>query len=81
VTNGGHFDQYNVVCKVSVTGLSDTGRATIAQTTPGQTTTCQVTLPTAPPAGTYNVTAEVVPVPLETDTTNNYQTFPVRFTG
>jgi hypothetical protein len=81
VTNGGHFDQYNVVCKVSVTGLSDTGRATIAQTTPGQTTTCQVTLPTAPPAGTYNVTAEIAPVPLETDTTNNYLTFPVRFTG
>jgi hypothetical protein len=81
ITNGGHFTETNVECKVSVTGLSDTGTQQIAQTTPGQTTTCSVALPTAPPSGTYNVTAEVVPVSGESNTNNNYMTFPVKFTG
>jgi hypothetical protein len=81
ITNGGHFTETNVECKVSVTGLTDTGTAQIAQTTPGETTSCTVTLPTAPAAGTYNVTAEVVPVPGESNTTNNSMAFPVKFTG
>jgi hypothetical protein len=81
VTNGGHFTESNVQCKVSVAGLTDTGTAQISQTTPGETTTCTVTLPTAPPAATYNVTAEVVPVAGESNTTNNYMRFPVKFTG
>jgi hypothetical protein len=81
ITNGGHFTESNVECKVSVAGLTDTGTAQISQTTPGETTTCTVTLPTAPPAATYNVTAEVVPVPGESNTTNNSMTFPVKFTG
>jgi hypothetical protein len=81
LTNGGHYNEYHVECKVSVVGLGDLGTAQIAETTAGQTTTCQVTLPTSPPASTYNVTAEVVPVPGETNTANNYLTFPVKFTG
>ena len=81
ITNGGTFTENNVVCKVSVEGLSDTGSYTITQTTAGETTTCDVTLPSAPPSGTYNVTAEVVPVPGETNKANNYATFPVDFTG
>jgi hypothetical protein len=81
ITNSGHFTESNVECKVSVAGLTDTGTAQISQTTSGETTTCTVTLPTAPPAATYNVTAEVVPVPGETHTANNYLTFPVKFTG
>jgi hypothetical protein len=81
LTNGGNFTEHNVECKVWVVGLNDVGTASIAQTTPGQTTTCQVTLPTAPPASVYNVTAEVVPVSGEKDTSNNSLTFPVKFTG
>jgi hypothetical protein len=81
VTNGGNFDEYDVGCKVSVSGLSDTGTSTIPETTPGETTTCSVTLPSLPPPGTNTVTAEVVPVPGEKDTSNNYLSFPITFTG
>ncbi len=80
LTNGGHFDQFNVECKVSVAGISDVGSTLITETTPGETTTCQVTLPTSPAAGTYNVTAEVVPVRGEVNTADNFMTFPVKFT-
>ncbi len=79
ITNGGDFNESNVGCKVSVTGLSDTGTATIAQTSPKQTTTCAVTLPSAPTPGTYGVTAEVLPVPGETNTKNNLLTFSITF--
>ena len=80
LTNGGHFDQFNVECKVSVAGISDVGSTLITETTPGETTTCQVTLPTSPAAGTYNVTAEVVPVRGEANTADNYETVVVKFT-
>ena len=79
LTNGGQFTEYDVGCKVSISGLSDTGTGTVSQTTPGQTTTCSVTLPSAPTAGTYQVTAEVVPVPGEKNTANNSMTFSVSF--
>jgi hypothetical protein len=79
LTNGGDFDEYNVVCKVTVTGLSDTGSYTIPETFPGHTTTCPVTLPSAPTAGTYTVTAEVVPVEGETNTANNFLMFSITF--
>lgn len=79
LTNGGDFPEFNVGCKVSVSGLSDTGTSTISETTPGQTTTCTVKLPTAPTPGTYNLTAEVEPVPGEKNTANNVLTFPVTF--
>jgi CARDB len=79
ITNGGTTNEYDVECKVSVSGLSDLGTATIPETTPGQTTTCSVTLPFPPTAGTYSVTATVVPVPGEANKTNNTATFPVIF--
>lgn len=79
VTNGGQYTEYNVGCKVTVVGLSDTGSTTLAQTTAGQTTDCSVKLPTAPTPGTYQVTAEVAAVPGEKDTANNSITFSVTF--
>jgi hypothetical protein len=79
ITNGGTTNEYDVECKVSVSGLSDLGTATIPETTPGQTTTCSVTLPFPPTAGTYSVTATVVPVPGESNKANNTATFPVIF--
>jgi CARDB len=79
LTNGGNFNEYQVECKVSIEGLSDTGTSTIPETTAGQTTTCSVQLPSPPPSGTYRVTAEVVPVPGETNKSNNYMTYAVTF--
>lgn len=81
LTNGGDFNEYNVVCKVSVAGLSDTGTTTIPETFAHQSSTCTVKLPSPPAAGTYNVTAEVEPVPLETNLSNNSLTYAVTFTG
>jgi hypothetical protein len=79
LTNGGQYTEYNVGCKVTIAGLSDTGSTTLPQTTPGQTTDCSVKLPSAPTPGTYQVTAEVLPVPGEKDTANNSITFSVTF--
>jgi hypothetical protein len=79
VANGGQFPEYNIGCKVTITGLGDTGTSTLQQTTPGQTSTCSVTLPSAPTPGTYSVTASVAGVPGEKNLTNNSQTFTVQF--
>jgi hypothetical protein len=79
LTNGGQYTEYNVGCKVTVVGLSDTGHTTLTQTTAGQTTECSVKLPKAPTPGTYQVTAEVLPVPGETNKSNNSITFSVTF--
>lgn len=79
LTNGGQYTEYNVGCKVIVVGLSDTGTATLPQTTAGQTTNCSVTLPTAPTPGTYQVTASVGVVPGEKNTANNSITYSVTF--
>lgn len=79
LTNGGQYNEYNVGCRVTVAGLSDTGSTTIPQTTPGQTTTCSVTLPKAPTPGTYQVTASIGTVPGETNTANNSITYSVTF--
>ena len=79
ITNGGTTNEYDVECQVKIQGLSDTGTSTLAETTPGQTTTCSVTLPSPPTAGTYQVTATVVKVPGETNTDNNVMTFPITF--
>jgi hypothetical protein len=79
LTNGGDFNEYDVECEVSVAGLSDRGTSTIAETMTGQTTSCTVQLPSPPTPGTYQVTAEVVPVPKESNTKNNYLTFPITF--
>ncbi|HWD84426.1 MAG TPA: hypothetical protein VG321_01665 [Solirubrobacteraceae bacterium] len=79
LTNGGQYTEYNVHCKVAVVGLSDTGSTTLSQTTAGQTTDCSVKLPKAATPGTYQVTAEVLPVPGEKDTANNSITVSVTF--
>lgn len=79
LTNGGQFTEYNVHCKVTVTGLNDTGTATLPQTTAGQTTTCAVKLPTSPTPGTYQVTASVGAVPGEKVLSDNSITYSVTF--
>jgi hypothetical protein len=79
ITNSGDFDEYDVVCKVSVANLSDSGSDTIPETYTHQNASCPVTLPSAPTPGTYTVTAEVVPVQGETNINNNTLTFSITF--
>lgn len=78
-TNGGVHDEHNVVLRVKVEGTSVAGQTVVPTTTAGQSTTGQVTLSSAPPAGSYTVTATVGPVPGEKNTANNTLTFPVTF--
>ncbi len=78
-TNGGQNTETNVVCKVTVSGSSDTGQTIVPQTTAGQSTTCDVKLGSAPTAGSAQVTATIEPVPGEKNTKNNSLTFPVTF--
>ena len=79
LTNGGHFPENNVECKVKVVGTAIAGSIVIPQTTPGETTTCSVALNKSPSPGQYQVTAEVVPVPGEANKANNFLTFPITF--
>lgn len=78
-TNGGQNTEHNVVCKVSVSGTSVTGQTIVPQTTAGQSTSCNVPLKSAPPTGSYTLTATIQPVPGEKNTANNTLTFPVTF--
>jgi hypothetical protein len=78
-TNTGQNTETNVVCKVSVSGTSDTGQKVVAQTTAGETTTCNVTLASAPSPGNYTVDATIEPVPGEHNLLNNTLSFPVTF--
>jgi hypothetical protein len=78
-TNGGTNPETNVILKVTVSGTSISGQTTVPQTTAGQHATGQVTLNSAPPAGTYTVTATVEPVPGEKNAANNSLSFPVTF--
>ena len=79
ITNGGQVAESNVMLTVKVEGTSVTGKATVPSTTPGQSTSGQVTLSSQPPTGQYTVQAEVVPVHCETNTTRNFMSFPVTF--
>jgi len=79
LTNSGQNTERNVVCKVTISGASVSGQTTIPQTTAGQSTSCTVQLSSAPPAGSYTVTATVEPVPGEKNTANNTLSFPVTF--
>lgn len=79
LTNGGTNTERGVICKVTVSNTSATGQTVIPQTAAGQSTTCNVQLSAAPPAGSYTVTATVAPVPGENNTANNTLTFPVTF--
>lgn len=78
-TNTGQNTETNVVCKVSVSGTTDSGQKVVAQTTAGETTNCQVTLASAPSPGNYTVDATIDPVPGEKHTANNTLSFPVTF--
>lgn len=77
--NTGNNDETNVICRVSVTGTSVSGQSVVAHTTAGQSTSCQVTLSSTPPTGTYTVVATVEKVPGETHLANNTLSFPVTF--
>jgi hypothetical protein len=77
--NSGQNKETNVGCKVSVSGAGISGIASVTETSPGQTYTCKITLSSSPPPGAYTVTATVLPVPGEKNTSNNKLTLPVTF--
>jgi hypothetical protein len=78
LNNSGVTVEYQVVCKLSIKG-AESGTATIAETRPGQQTTCTVHLPSPPPKGIYTVTATIEKVPAENDFNNNHHTYTVTF--
>jgi hypothetical protein len=80
VTNGGNFDEFQVGCSIKIVSLSDEGTGTIAETYPQQTGNCNVTLPSTPTTGPYQVVATVDKVPGESNLTNNTATYDVTFT-
>jgi hypothetical protein len=79
VTNDGQNNETNVSVQVSVQGSSISAQGEIPQTTPNNQSTVQITLPSAPPRGSYTLSATVQRVPGETTTTHNTKTFPVSF--
>lgn len=80
LTNTGQTNENDVHCSITIQGTSDTGTAVIPQTTPNQTTTCTVTLPSAPPTGAaYSVTARIGRVPGEKSIVRNSQTYTITF--
>ncbi|HET9126076.1 MAG TPA: CARDB domain-containing protein [Solirubrobacteraceae bacterium] len=79
VTNQGNFTETNVICKVQVLGTSISGTRAIPSIAKGQTTTCDVTLRSSPPAGNYSIKASVEKVPGEHDLANNSQGVAVVF--
>jgi hypothetical protein len=78
-TNGGQNNESNVVCKVTVSGSSDSGQTIVPQTTKGQSSTCDVKLASAPATGSATVTATIQPVLGEKNTANNTHTYQVTF--
>jgi len=77
--NTGTNNETDVVCKVTVTGTSVTGTATVGETFAGKNATCQVKLNSTPPTGTHTVTATIEKVPGEKNLNNNSLSFPVTF--
>jgi hypothetical protein len=78
-TNQGTDTETNVVLMVTVAGTSISATHTVSQTTAGETLNAAVTLPSSPPAGTYQVTATVEKVLGETYLANNTLQFSVAF--
>jgi archaellum component FlaF (FlaF/FlaG flagellin family) len=78
-TNTGQNQETNVVCKVTVSGTPVSGQTVVPQTTPGQQTSCNVPLSTAPPTGTDTVTATIERVPGELSVQRNSQSFQITF--
>jgi hypothetical protein len=77
--NTGQNTEHNVVCKVTVSGTPVSGQTIVPQTTPGNQFTCNVPLTSAPPTGTYTVTAAIERVPGEVSITRNSQSFQITF--
>lgn len=77
--NSGQNKETNVGCRATVSGAGISGTSSVPETSPGQTYTCKVTLSSSPPPGAYKVTAEILPVPGEKNTSNNKLTFSVTF--
>jgi hypothetical protein len=77
--NTGQNTETNVVCKITIKGSKVGGQTVVPTTKAGQSYTCQVTLSGTPPGGSQTVTAEIVPVPGEKNSANNFLTFPVDF--
>ena len=77
--NTGAFNEYDVVCKVSINGSTVTGTATVPETQAGQAATCNVKLSSTPPKGSQTVTATVEKVRGENYMGNNVLSFPVDF--
>ena len=78
-TNSGTNNETNVICKVTVSGSSDSGQTTVAQTIAGKPATCKVTLKSPPSKGTATVVATIERVPGEKRISNNSLSFPVTF--
>jgi hypothetical protein len=78
-TDSGASTERNVVCKVSIGGA--TGQKVVASVSPGQQTTCAVTLTGAPTAGSGTLKATIGKVPGEKNLGNNTLSFPVTVTG
>jgi hypothetical protein len=78
-TNTGTDKETNIVCKVTVSGTGVTGQAIVPQDSPGQQSTCNVKLSSAPPTGTQTVVAQIERVPGEKSIVRNSQTFTITF--
>jgi hypothetical protein len=78
-TNGGTNNETDVKCRVTVNGTSISGTKVVPTTTAGSSTTCDVVLSAAPTPGTYQVKAEVLPVPGEKNVANNTLSYSVTF--
>lgn len=78
-SNGGTNTEHNVACSVTLSNSQISGHATVPETSPGQHATCNVTLNSSPPAGSYTLTAKIAKVPGEKNTDNNTLSFPVTF--
>lgn len=81
-TNTGNNTETNVDCDITLaptsgSGKSYSGHTVVAQTTAGQSLSCNVQLSSAAPAGSYTLTATIKPVPGEKNKNNNTMTFPV----
>lgn len=77
--NTGTNPETGVVCRVTVNGTGVSGTATVPQTEPGHSYTCNVTLDAAVPAGTQTVVAQIEKVPGETNLANNSLSYTVTF--
>jgi hypothetical protein len=78
-SNGGTNTETDVKCKVSINGSNVSGTATVPQTIPHKSATCQVKLNAAPPKGTQSVVATIEKVPGEKNLQNNTITYTVTF--